>query len=130
MEILKGKRYIFRTTNRDLKRYNGTRVYIEFPLLEIGVETNPTMYRARFFNGRYYDVFEHELSVDKMKYRVTHYDHFYNTSNALRACYFFETLEEAEKFIDDWGEAKKKWPGSFDKHEYVLEEIKDSDFKR
>ena len=124
MEIVKGGRYIFSTTNRDLKRYNGTRVYIEFPLLEIGVEANPAMYRARFFNGRYYDVFEHELSVDKMKYRITHYDHGYQMPSALRDCYFFETLEEAEKFMNDREEAKKKWPGSFREHEYVLEEMK------
>ena len=60
MEIEKGKEYIFNTTQNTLAKYNGTVVRIEFPLTEIGVDSN--MYRARFVNGRYEDVFKEELS--------------------------------------------------------------------
>ena len=125
MDVAKGKRYVFNSTNRDLKRYNGTNVYIEFPLTEIGIESQPNMYRAKFYDGRYYDVFEYELSIIKKKYRVTHYDHFYNFDRALKGCFFFETLEEAEKFMNEREEAKKKWPGCFDHHEYKLDQIAD-----
>lgn len=63
VEIEKGKEYIFNTTQNTLSKYNGTVVSIEFPLTEIGVDS--TMYRAKFVNGSYEDVFEDELSEIK-----------------------------------------------------------------
>ena len=54
------------------------------------------------------------------KYRVIQYDHFFKRGHDLKGCFVFDTLEEAEKFIQDREDAKKKWPGAFDKFEYVL----------
>lgn len=55
------------------------------------------------------------------KYKVRHYDRFYKPGYDYKGTFFFETLEEAEKFIAHHEESKKKWPELFDKHEYVLE---------
>lgn len=63
MKIENGKEYVFNTTQNTLTKYNGTIVCIMFPLTEIGVDS--PMYRARFFNGRYEDVFANELSEIK-----------------------------------------------------------------
>ena len=64
MKIENGKEYIFNTTQSDLIRYNGTLVYIVRPLTkdEFDVEEVGNMYRAKFIDGRYWDVFEDELS--------------------------------------------------------------------
>lgn len=65
MKIESGKEYIFNTTQSDLLKYNGTSVYIERPLrkYEFDVEEVGNMYRARFIDGRHWDVFEDELSL-------------------------------------------------------------------
>lgn len=56
MNIEIGKEYIFNSKCGDLARYNGTKVYIEFAF--------PTMmYRVKFYDGRYYDVYEDELTT-------------------------------------------------------------------
>ena len=59
MKIENGKEYIFNTTQSDLIRYNGTLVYIVRPLTkdEFDVEEVGNMYRAKFIDGRYWDVF-------------------------------------------------------------------------
>lgn len=64
MKIESGKEYIFNTTQSDLIRYNGTAVCIVRPLTkdEFDVEEVGNMYRARFFDGRHWDVFEDELN--------------------------------------------------------------------
>lgn len=64
MKIENGKEYIFNTTQSDLMKYNGTSVYIERPLTadECDIAEVENMYRARFVDGRYWDVFEDELS--------------------------------------------------------------------
>lgn len=59
--LKKGKTFVFNSRHGDLARYNGKLVRLEFPLKEIGVDT--TAWRARFIDGRYYDVFEDELSI-------------------------------------------------------------------
>lgn len=53
-------------------------------------------------------------------YKVLQYNHFFKPGHDLKGVYFFENLEEAEKFMKDREEAKIKWPGSFEKMEYVL----------
>lgn len=55
MKIEIGKEYVFNSKCNDLARYNGTKVYIEFSI--------NNMYRARFIDGRYYDVYEYELTT-------------------------------------------------------------------
>lgn len=60
MKIEKGKEYIFNSKYGDLARYNGTKVYIQFSFIQ--VDNVPNMYRAMFIDGRYYDVYEEELS--------------------------------------------------------------------
>ena len=65
MKIENGKDYIFNTTQSDLVRYNGTKVNIIRPLREdeFDIEDVGMMYRAKFIDGRYWDVFEDELSL-------------------------------------------------------------------
>lgn len=63
MKIEKGKRYVFNTTQNTLSKYNGTVVYIEFPLTRFGVDL--PLYRAIFLDGRCEDVFANELSEIK-----------------------------------------------------------------
>ena len=60
MKIEKGKEYTFHSKYGDLERYNGTMVRIISSFAEIPNE--PNLYRAVFVDGRYYDVFEYELS--------------------------------------------------------------------
>lgn len=55
------------------------------------------------------------------KYKVHHYDHFFKPGHDYKGTWFFETLEEAEKFIQRHEESKKKWPDTFGKSEYILE---------
>lgn len=59
------------------------------------------------------------------RYKVLQYDHFFSVGHDLKGCFFFNSLEEAEKFIKDSDEAKKKWGRPFTDFEYVLEEIKE-----
>lgn len=70
MKIENGKEYIFNTTQSDLIRYNGTAVCIVRPLTkdEFDVEEVGNMYRAKFNDGRYWDVFEDELIREKCKH--------------------------------------------------------------
>ena len=65
MNIENGKKYIFNTTQSDLARYNGTEVEIIRPLRkdEFDVEDVGMMYRAKFIDGRHWDVFEDELTL-------------------------------------------------------------------
>ena len=65
MKIENGKEYIFNTVQSDLVRYNGTLVCIKRPLTkeECDVEEVGNMYRAKFIDGRCWDVFEDELSL-------------------------------------------------------------------
>lgn len=64
-----------------------------------------------------------QLKPKKFKYRIDHYDHFFKPSHAFKGSFFFETLEEAEKFMKGHEEALKSWPSIFDNDEYVLIEI-------
>lgn len=59
----------------------------------------------------------------KYKYRIDHYDHFFKPSHAYKGGFFFETLEEAEKFMKSREEGKAKWPRIFGESEYILVEI-------
>ena len=54
------------------------------------------------------------------RYRVFYYDHFFRTGYDLKGVWFFETLKEAEKFLEDREEAKRRWPKTFGDSEYVL----------
>ncbi len=61
MKIENGKEYIFNSKYEDLARYNGTKVYIQFSFIQVA--DVPNMYRAMFADGRYYDVYEDELTT-------------------------------------------------------------------
>lgn len=54
------------------------------------------------------------------KYKIDHYDHFYQSGHDLKGCFFFETLEEVDAFVKRHQEAKRKWPDLFLLSEYVL----------
>ena len=56
---------IFNTTDTKLKKYNGTEVEIIRPLVdkECDIEDVGRMYKAKFCDGKEYDVFEDELSI-------------------------------------------------------------------
>ena len=58
-----------------------------------------------------------------IKYNVLHYDHFYKMGHDLKGCFIFNTLEEAEKFVKDREEAKKKYKPMFDNDEYIIKTI-------
>lgn len=58
--IEKGKWYVFNTIQNTLTKYNGTLAYVAFPLLEIGIDS--CMYRVRFTDGKYEDVYGEELN--------------------------------------------------------------------
>lgn len=65
MKIENGKKYIFNTTETDLKKYNGTEVEIIRPLTEkeADIEEVGNMYKVKFYDGYERDAFEDELSL-------------------------------------------------------------------
>ena len=71
-----------------------------------------------------------QLKPKKFKYRIDHYDHFFKPSHAFKGSFFFETLEEAEKFMKGREEGQQRWPGFFDNDEYVLIEIESGSIVR
>ena len=58
------KKYIFNTTDTELKKYNGTEVEIIRALTEdeADIADIGNMYKARFYDGYERDVFEDELT--------------------------------------------------------------------
>ena len=57
-------KYVFNTTDTELKQYNGTEVEIIRPLTEDEADIFDVgnMYKARFYDGYEHDIFEDELS--------------------------------------------------------------------
>lgn len=58
MEIKTGEQYIFNTEDEALAKYNGTRVTVIEPLPH-------RVYKVRFYNGLFCNIFEEELSEIK-----------------------------------------------------------------
>lgn len=58
------EKYIFNTTDTELKQYNGTKVEIIRPLTEDEADIFDVgnMYKVKFYDGYERDVFEDELS--------------------------------------------------------------------
>ena len=65
MKFENGKKYMFNTTDTELKKYNGTRVEIIRPLTEkeVDIEDVGNMYKVKFYDGYERDTFEDELSL-------------------------------------------------------------------
>ena len=65
MKIKNGKKYLFNTTDTELKKYNGTDVEIIRPLTEkeADIEDVGNMYKVKFYDGYERDTFEDELSL-------------------------------------------------------------------
>lgn len=65
MKIENGKKYLFNTTDTELKKYNGTDVEIIRPLTEkeADIEDVGNMYKVKFYDGYERDTFEDELSL-------------------------------------------------------------------
>ena len=65
MKFDKGKKYIFNTTDTELKKYNGTEIEIIRPLTETEVDIKDVgnMYKVKFYDGYERDAFEDELSL-------------------------------------------------------------------
>lgn len=65
MKIENGKKYIFNTTDSELRKYNGTEVEVIRPLTEDEVDVFDVgnMYKVRFSDGYERDAFEDELSL-------------------------------------------------------------------
>lgn len=65
MKFENGKKYIFNTTDTELKKYNGTEVEIIRPLTEkeADIEDVGNMYKVKFNDGYERDTFEDELSL-------------------------------------------------------------------
>ena len=65
MKIENGKKYLFNTTDTELKKYNGTDVEIIRPLTEkeVDIEDVGNMYKVKFYDGYERDAFEDELSL-------------------------------------------------------------------
>lgn len=63
MKIENGKKYVFNTTDTELKKYNGTKVNIIRALTEneCDIEDVGNMYKVKFKDGIERDVFEDEL---------------------------------------------------------------------
>ena len=60
---MKTEQFVFKTSDTELSKYNGTVVEIIRPLTdtECDIEDVGNMYKARFFDGYERDVFEDEL---------------------------------------------------------------------
>ena len=65
MKIENGKKYIFNTTDSELRKYNGTEVEVIRPLTEDEADISDVgnMYKIRFADGYERDAFEDELSL-------------------------------------------------------------------
>lgn len=65
MKIENGKKYIFNTTDSELRKYNGTEVEVIRPLTkdEADIFDVGNMYKVRFSDGYERDAFEDELSL-------------------------------------------------------------------
>ena len=65
MKIENGKKYIFNTTDSELRKYNGTEVEVIRPLTEDETDIFDVgnMYKVRFSDGYERDAFEDELSL-------------------------------------------------------------------
>ena len=65
MKIKNGKKYIFNTTDSELRKYNGTEVEVIRPLTEDEADIFDVgnMYKVRFSDGYERDAFEDELSL-------------------------------------------------------------------
>ena len=65
MKIENGKKYLFNTSDSELKKYNGEKVNVVRNLAkdECDIEDVGNMYKVQFEDGYERDVFEDELSL-------------------------------------------------------------------